>query len=399
MNSKTSFTATLLLSLFCSPIVSAGEWDMTGFIGLDSQVFWQGEKFSGQESGVNTSLIVQPEFYWRSTNGRQRISAVAFARHDGHDPDRSRADLREAFWGYESGSWDINLGFNKVFWGVTESQHLVDIINQTDLVEDIDQEDKLGQPMLNVNLQRSIGRFEIYLLPWFRERTFPGEQGRFRTALTVDTDRAVYESSDEQQHVDLAFRYSHYFGDVDIGVYLFDGTSREPGFVLAPEGNQLLPVYEQITQTGVDLQYTNGSWLWKLESIVRNAASDNSFAAVGGFEYSFYGVRGSAADIGVLLEYQYDDRSSDAPPTISDNDLFVGARLAMNDANDTAVLAGASFDTRTGETFFNVEAERRFGDRLSAEIRLRAFTNSEAGDSLNVLSNDDYVQLRLSWYY
>ena len=41
-------------------------------------------------------------------------------------------------------------GVRRVFWGVAESNHLVDVINQTDAIENPDQEDKLGQPMLNL---------------------------------------------------------------------------------------------------------------------------------------------------------------------------------------------------------------------------------------------------------
>ena len=49
------------------------------------------------------------------------------------------------------------MGIDKVFWGVIESRHLVDYINQTDGVEDVDGEDKLGQPMINLGLQRDWG--------------------------------------------------------------------------------------------------------------------------------------------------------------------------------------------------------------------------------------------------
>ncbi len=41
----------------------------------------------------------------------------------------------------------------------------------------------------------------------------------------------------------------------------------------------------------------------------------------------------------------------------------------------------------------------RFGDNVSAELRLRAFANSEPDEALYALQRDDYVQLRLSWYY
>lgn len=376
----------------------AGEWDVTGFVGFDTQAFWLDARYPEQD-GHNLSLMLQPEFYWRNDEGDQRVSIVGFARADLADSERSHADLREAYWGYERESWDVVIGVNKVFWGVTESRHLVDVINQTDLVEDIDQEDKLGQPMVNFNLQRDYGRFEFYLLPWFRERTFPGVDGRFRAPLPIDDDHAIYESAAEKSHVDAAFRYSHYIGDVDIGAHLFEGTSREPRFRIAPQGDRLTPVYEQMTQAGLDLQYTRDAWLWKFEAIGRDTRSDSFLAAVGGLEYTFYGVRGGAADVGVLIELLYDGRDEDAPPTAFDNDVFVGTRLALNDANDTSVLAGIAIDTDTRELFVNVEAARRFGDSLSAELRIRSFTNSRPNEVLYTIERDDYIELQLSWYY
>jgi hypothetical protein len=377
----------------------ADEWDVTGFVGLDTRTFWEDERFEGQDDGFNASLHVQPELYWRSEDGRQRVSVVGFGRYDNQDDERSHVDLREAYWGYDGDSWDVNAGFSKVFWGVAESRHLVDVINQTDLVEDLDQEDKLGQPMVNVNLQRDYGRFELYVMPWFRERTFPGAGGRFRSALPVDTDDPIYESSDKDRHTDVALRYSHYFGDVDVGAYVFDGTSRDPNFIVADEGDRLIPVYEQMTQVGVDLQYTRDSWLWKFEGIRRETSRESFNAAVGGLEYTFYGVGGRAADIGVLFEYLYDGRGASAPPTAFDDDIFVGARLALNDSSDTSLLAGAAIDTKTHETFFNLEAQRRFGDNVTVGLRLRAFSNASPGDALYSFEQDDYLQLRVSWYY
>ena len=396
MNSKLIFLLAAFLAMNQSV---AGEWDFTGFVGADTQAFWLDGRYPDQDDDYNVSLLLQPEFYWRNDAGNQRVSIVGFARADLQDSERSHTDLREAYWGYESDDWDIILGINKVFWGVAESRHLVDVINQTDLVEDIDQEDKLGQPMVNFNLQRDFGRFELYVLPWFRERTFPGPHGRFRPGLPVDDDNPIYESSAEESHIDFSIRYSHYIGDVDIGAHVFEGTSREPRFQIAPEGDRLIPVYDQMSQAGVDLQYTRDAWLWKFEAIARDTRSDTFLAAVGGFEYSFYGVRESAADIGVLLEYNYDGRAADAPPTAFDNDIFVGTRLALNDASDTSVLAGVVIDTDTQEMFFSVEAERRFGDNISAELRLRTFTNSEPDETLYAFERDDYIQLRLSWYY
>jgi hypothetical protein len=392
-------TALLLVAILAASTSSAEDWDLTGFVGFDTQGFWLDGRYQGQENGLNPSLMLQPEFYWRSDDSRQRVTIVGFARLDSVDDERSHADLREAYWGIDGDGWDLTAGISKVFWGVTESRHLVDVINQTDLVESIDEESKLGQPLVNLNLQRDYGRFGLYVMPYFRERTFPGIDGRFRAPLVVDTDNPIYESADEEHHIDLALRYSHYIGDVDIGAHVFEGTSREARFVIAAEGDRLLPVYDQMTQFGVDVQYTAEAWLWKLEAIARDTRVDSFLAAVGGFEYTFYGVKNSSADVGVLLEYLYDGRNGLSPTTASDNDLFIGARLALNDADDTSVLAGVAVDLDTQELFLNIEAERRFGDSLSVELQLRTFMSAESGDALYLVERDDYLQLRLSWFY
>lgn len=391
--------AILLVASIATGTSSAEDWEVTGFLGIEAQAYWLDGQYERQENGLNPSLLLQPEFYWRNDEGRQRISIVGFARADSVDDERSHVDVREAYWGIDGNGWDLTAGISKVFWGVTESRHLVDVINQTDLVESIDEESKLGQPMLNLNVQRDYGRFGLFVMPYFRERTFPGIDGRFRAPLVVDTDNPIYESSDEENHVDLALRYSHYIGDVDIGAHVFEGTSREARFSVALEGDRLLPIYDQMTQFGVDVQYTADAWLWKLEAIARDTRVDSFTAAVGGLEYTFYGVKDSSADIGVLIEYLYDGRNDLSPSTASNNDLFVGTRLALNDSDDTSVLAGVAVDLDTQELFINIEAERRFGDSFSAELQLRAFMDAEPGEALFFIEQDDYLQFRLNWYY
>ena len=79
--------------------------------------------------------------------------------------------------------------------------------------------------------------------------------------------------------------------------------------------------------------------------------------------------------------------------------MFVGTRLALNDIHDTAVLAGVAYDVDTGETFVNIEAERRFGDDWFAELRVRAFSGAEQGDTTYWLQKDDYVQLSVARYF
>ncbi|MFA0280087.1 hypothetical protein AB4489_26825, partial [Vibrio sp. 10N.222.55.F8] len=99
--------------------------------------------------------------------------------------------------------YELRAGVGKVFWGVTESAHLVDVVNQTDAIESVDGESKLGQSMVHFTSIKDWGTIDAMLLPYFRERTFAGEDGRLRTPVPVSDD-ALYESSREEKHVDVA---------------------------------------------------------------------------------------------------------------------------------------------------------------------------------------------------
>ena len=73
--------------------------------------------------------------------------------------------------------------------------------------------------------------------------------------------------------------------------------------------------------------------------------------------------------------------------------------MALNDAQDTAVLAGVAYDVDTGERFFNVEADRRLGKVYVLELRVRLFGGADSTDATHPIVGDDYVQLQLSRYF
>jgi len=399
MNSLRKLLA-VALALASPAFADASGWDLAGRLSAQSRHFTEPARWPGQRAQPGRlALEAVAELRWKSADGERRASIMPVLRWDRGDDERSIADLREAYWARRIGDAELLLGINTVFWGVTESLHLVDIINQTDAVADIDGETKLGQPMANLALQTDWGLVSLYLMPHFRQRTFAGSEGRLRPPLAVDGDRAQYEAANGQRHTDLALRYSHYFGDVDVGLSLFRGTSREPRLLPDAAGRMLLPRYEQITQAGLDLQLTRGAWLWKLEAIVRDGHAGTFAAAVGGFEFTLYQIGDSAADLGLLLEYQYDGRSADEPPTSGDNDLFAGLRLALNDVQDSSLLAGVSYDLETGGTILNVEAERRIGDTLVLGLRARLFDADRRDTVLHAVERDDYLELRLDWHF
>lgn len=290
-----------------------------------------------------------------------------------------------------------------MFWGVTESRHLVDIVNQNDQVEDLDGEDKLGQPMIQLSVSRDWGTLIGFVLPGFRERSFPSDDARLRGALPIAGDDATYDAGREDQAIDFALRYSHVIGDIDLGISHFHGTSREPrlSVVAGASGPALRPHYDRIDQTGVDIQYTADAWLWKLEAIGRGGHGSYFAAAVAGVEYTLYQIQETNADLGLLAEYLFDgrDENGDAPSTVFENDIFLGARLALNDPEDTTLLAGAIVDVGDRSTLATLEASRRIGADWKVEIEARAFINIAPNDVLSGVRKDDLVTFRVTRFF
>jgi len=375
----------------------SGEW--SGFVSLDARLFFQSPRFSDQRD-QNASIAFKPEYYVDWANGSQQFGFSPFFRYDAQDHQRTHADIRELYWQLEQDRFTTKVGIDVVFWGVTESQHLVDIINQTDLVENIDGEEKLGQPMVNLDYLSDWGSWEVYVLPYFRERTFPGKHGRLRTEPAVSTSNPLYEAGSEEQHVDFAFRWSHNIGDLDIGLAHFTGTGREPYLQAdTSSGNlKLIPYYQQIDQTSVDAQVTKGAWLWKLEALYNQNNLENYYAYVGGFEHTTFGVAETPMDLGLLLEYHDDERGDEATDGIG-SDLYLGLRLTANDVASSMALVGFIYDTDTQSVFGNVEASRRLNEDWSVDLELRFTTNSDEDENLYFVDRDDYLGISLRRYF
>lgn len=383
--------------------------ELSAELEIQGRLFPRSPLQDGQGSAA-FSLALRPEYFVEWDDGRQAFLFEPFLRLDSQDPNRTHFDIGVLSWELAARSWELRLGFRKVFWGVTESQHLVDIINQTDLVEGPDGEEKLGQLMFNFALIRRWGTVDVFLMPLFRQRTFPGSSGRLRLPFPVDEDRAEIESGAGRFHPDLAVRWSHTLGDWDLGVSHFYGTSRDPRFRVAPDstGPVLIPVYELIHQTGVDVQLVQGGTLWKLEAITRSGQGKRFIAVTAGLEHTLVGVFSTSADLGLIAEYLYDSRGGLASdptnaellqPVPFENDVFVGTRLALNDIQSTEVLAGVIVDWSSGSTVFSLEASRRLADSWTVAVEARVFAGSNESDPLYWFRRDDYLEFSISKHF
>lgn len=375
-------------------------YEFNGKAAIEQRYFTQQGLYQ-EQSKSQLSGWLEPEWYWQSDNANHSLVFKPYYRLDQHDNERSHGDIRELMYTYATASWEWQVGVGKVFWGQTESLHLVDVINQTDSVEAVDGEDKLGQPMLKASYIGDSGTYSAFVLPYFRERTFAGPDGRLRAPLRVDTDNPLFESDDEQSNLDWALRWQHSLGDWELGLSYFDGTNREPGLQVGQDGNEpvLVPYYQQMQQLGLDVLAVVEAWLLKLEAIQRKTDSQDYLAAVAGFEYTSVGVFESAWDIGWLMEYQYDERKAEAT-TPAQNDLMLGARLVVNDVDGTEILLGWVQDLEHSDSRSAfVEASSRINDNWKWSLNGWFFSSEQPQDPVYLIRKDDFIEFSLEYYF
>ncbi|MEQ8283376.1 MAG: hypothetical protein RIC04_14545 [Parvibaculum sp.] len=374
--------------------------EVTGYVEPELQAFIESGNVPEQRRwNASVAAEVTFESFWDNSN--QWVVVKPFARWDLRDGNRSHVDMREAKYARVIDNWEFRIGVDKVFWGVTEAVHLVDIVNQSDFVESIDGEEKLGQPMAMVSTVQDFGTFTGYLLPYFRERTFASRSGRPAFDLTVDETQTQYESAAKRQHLDFALRYANTFDIWDVGVSYFQGTNRDPLLLpgLDTGGNLvLIPFYAQAKRVSTDVQATSGGWLYKFEGFWQEQLNEQHLQATGGIEYTFYGIFETPSDLGVVAEYVWDDRGANQQNPFA-NDMFMALRWTPNDAASTAVLAGTTVDLDTQALGLSLEAERRFGDDYFVTLEGRFFANVPRRDPLFSYSDDSFVQLRIARYF
>lgn len=389
------------LALLATPRLAAAQ-ELRGHVDAEYR-FFPSDPAGQQAANHHVSLAIEPQLdaaLASGDNGETSLRFTPFLRLDARDGKRTHADIRELYVQHVSGKLELTAGINTLFWGVTETAHLVNVVNQADLVESPDEEELLGQPMLRATLTTDIGTFTAMALPFFRPRSFAGRDGRPQGGRVSNEERIAGHGKNQ---LSAAVRWSHSIGVWDIGLSHFYGIDRQPRFEpgLVDGKGRAIPVYDKVHRTGIDIQATLDPWLFKFEGIYRRqlgplpGRTDEVFAAVGGFEYTFFDISGSGIDIGLIGEYLYDERAD----AVGDNDLAFGTRLSFNDVQSTDFVAAFGRDLEDGSSFYYVEANRRLGESIKLSLEARGTASLARRNPLAALDGEDFVQLTLGWYF
>jgi hypothetical protein len=347
----------------------------------------------------NTSQLPDPELgfvlhargglEWDS--GRQWLDLEPFLRLDLVTGERTRFDLRQASWSIARGDWELTAGLGEVFWGVVESRRVVDFVNQWYSVGSLAGYEKLGQPLVRAALATELGTFEVILTPLFRERPFDGAAGGLWSPLNVEDRRSRDRTRYSSLRPDFAVHWTHYLGDVDLGLAHFSGTDRDPGFELAPQpagSPVLVPIYTRTNRTSLDLQWTSVGWLGKLELATGMAMHGRYGAGAGGLERAFTDY------LSAFFEYAYDSRGAQAT-TSYEHDIYAGSRLMLQEGS---VEAGLFVDTSSGNLILKAGLRQRLSARLTLDVEARGFMGDAEREPPFAARQGSFLALTLTAY-
>jgi len=184
------------------------------------------------------------------------------------------------------------------------------------------------------------------------------------------------------------------FGQVITGA-----TPATQAFLLGGASVGTLPYYRDIQQVGLELAYAAGNWVWKFEGAQRYTSNETYLSAVAGLEYRYARAFGGDGDLTFVAEYTYDDRSALQPVTFFDDDLFASLRYDFNNRLTTAVTLSGLYDLGSHGTVWNLDISSRLTDSTRLSLSATHIKSSTLADPLTLLNREDFVELKLSYFF
>src|SRR5215203_39161 len=312
-----------------------------------------------------------------------------FGRADVRDRRSSHADVREATWAWlPNQTWEMRGGILAEKWSFTESNAVVNVVNQRDQLEAPNGDARLGQPGVSLAIRLPAGRLTVYSLPWHRSWRFAGAPGRFRPPTELDRPETARGTAAYAARWDVRARR------IEIGLSYFEGVSRDPAIETA--GAAYRVIYPVVHHTGAQLQLLVGPSLLKLDIAHVKPREKASFI---GFTLGGEGpLTLGAADLTVLAEFTYDQRGVQAPTGL-DRDLLLAARWNPNNAAGTEATASTMIDVRSGAQMLRAKFSRRLSATWRWTAEAHVLARQRRGDFSYWLRRDSFVQVAIARFF
>ena len=255
-------------------------------------------------------------------------------------------------------------------------------------------DNKLGAPSISIETYLGSGELQYWYISRFRERTFNDTNAHPGFGMPVSSAQFAHAKGSEAS--DQALRYANSIGDIDYALSIFDGTAREPLFIVQElDPPTIAPYYERMRSVGLELQYTGESILYKFEGLTGTQSGKDFDALVLGTEKTVYTIFETQWDMGVLFEYQYDDRAQ-----AQINQMIVsGVRLTANDEFDTSIVLLYTSDKDLNQSLIGLEASRRLRSGMTLDFNYLLYQSDGQDLPFYSLIDDSEFSLKLGYYF
>jgi hypothetical protein len=403
------------------------DWSSRGELALEGRQFDDDEQAVTPDRGV--ALFGRLEL--RHTHGRFEEKTRFYGRMDRYDRNRSVLVFEEAWAQLAFERVRLRAGVDLVNWTATEAFHPADVINARNLDSDLENFEKVGEPMVSLQVRlHETTSVQLLYLPHRTAPVFasPGSRLSFAPGIDLRRSRRMLD----RQGADTDSRWGHQaavalrqvLGNADLTLHALEHMDRsQPVVRLDPATFSPLLVFQTVRQVGGTYQHALGPVVLKLEGAYRDfvmpqeilpgvglAAPDAGDAGqpdhgqlAVGIEYGVPHEGGSESTF--LLEGQavlgIDDPAERAALSIFQRDVLVGYRLALNDQSGKELLLGAIFDAeRSGESLVMLNYQQRLGETWTVRAGLRLFNaKATAPGPMAVLRTSDHVRVALTRHF
>ena len=401
----------------------AAEWDHGGELGLESRLF----RDDRDPRSADRPLAALGRLELRRRHGRFEQRLRVSGRFDAEDSARQTLVAEEA-WVQASGPrMRFRLGVDLVSWSALEAFHPADVINARNLEGDLEDLEKIGEPMaaIQVRLDEATS-LTVLLMPVYTATRLPSARSRLGggpvAALGLRGRRRLVDRDGELVDGDLGPQLGVHLrrvvGPADLSLAVVEHMDRLQPVVRvdARDGRPVL-VYQTVREALGTYQRALGSAVIKLEGSYRwfaapDLAVEDRLGSLDGRDHGTVAAgwehalrTGGTWSSTLLLEGQaiLGGRRALGAFDAFQRDAFLGWRWAANDVAGRELLAGAIVDLeRPSEHLLTARYEQRLGESWTIEVALRLFAATAepaAGAGLQPLRDADHLRLVITRHF
>ena len=369
---------------------------MTGLAAAESkgELVLQTRAFTSDDDDVtkDEGVVLASRLEYSSKADRFQTQLRVATRTDALDKTRNVLVLEEGFLAAKFGPLRVRVGAQLTNWTTTEAFHPADVLNSRNFDSDVENLEKIGEPMVEARVKVLNGYLSAYYMPLRMAPIIPSATSRLRPVskgvelakpFWIDRNGKVSDSIFGHQ---FAVHLSQTLGHADAALHFIQHNDRlQPTIGVDRTNGDLHPVYHQLTQVGGTFAQAISSVVLKFEGAYRRfrdpvmnpfgvgQQKDHLFLA-SGVEYAW--TTRTDHLVTVIAEAQallLTNESERAALNVFQRDGLVGLRYAFNDVVDRQFLVLLIVDLeRPQEYVFSARYKQRLSDEWTTEVAARS---------------------------